>query len=270
MDTFLQATVMSFREGLEGFLIVIILLKFLDKTNNKPLKKQVWYGVGGGIITSLLLGLFLFGLSSYVGGLKTTAKLWESVGGMIAVILVTTFVIWMIQHGNQIKNQIEQNVANHLTKNGIMLLTLFMIAREGTEIAIFSFAGKYTLMPIIVGLVLSIILVLLIHYSLVKINLKTIFSLTLGYLIIQAGYLFGYSLHEGLSAAKSLGWIQSDSFIFSKAFNLSDTLMNHKKGVLGLPLNVTLGWYSKPEWIQFILQYVYTFSLLSYWLQKKN
>jgi high-affinity iron transporter len=270
MDTFLQATVMSFREGLEGFLIVIILLRFLDKTNNEPLKKQVWYGVGGGIITSFLLGLLLFKLSSYVGGFKTTAKLWESVAGMIAVMLVTTFVIWMIQHGNQIKNQIEENVANYLTKNGIMLLTLFMIAREGTEIAIFSFAGKYTLMPIIVGLVLSIILVLFIHYSLVKINLKTIFGITLGYLIIQAGYLFGYSFHEGLSAAKNLGWIQSDRFIFSKAFNLSDTLMNHKNGILGLPLNVTLGWYSKPEWIQLILQYVYTFSLLRYWLQKKN
>ena len=39
MDTFLQATVMSFREGLEGFLIVTILLKFLDKTDNSHLKK---------------------------------------------------------------------------------------------------------------------------------------------------------------------------------------------------------------------------------------
>lgn len=270
MDTFLQATIMSFREGLEGFLIVIILLKFLDKTKNKPLKKQVWYGVAGGLITSFLLGLVLFTLSSYIGGLKTTAKLWESMGGMIAVMLVTTFVIWMIQHGNQIKNQIEQNVADHLTNSGIMLLTLFMIAREGTEIVIFSFAGKYELMPIILGLVISIILVLLIQYSLVKVNLKTIFGLTLGYLIIQAGYLFGYSLHEGLSAAKSLGWLEGDHFIFNKAFNLSKTLLNHKNGVLGLPLNITLGWYSKPEWIQFILQYIYTFSLLNYWLQKKN
>lgn len=270
MDTALQATIMSFREGLEGFLIVIILLRFLDKTNNKSLKKQVWYGVGGGIIISLSLGLVLFKLSSYLGGLKTTAKLWESVGGMIAVMLVTTFVIWMIQHGNQIKHQIEQNVASHLTKNGLMLLTLFMIAREGTEIAIFSFAGKYELPPIILGLLIAIILALLIQYSLVKVNLKTIFGLTLGYLIIQAGYLFGYSLHEGLSAAKSLGWLESNSFIFNQAFNLSKTMLNHKNGLLGLPLNVTLGWYSKPEWIQFILQYIYTFSLLSYWLQKKN
>jgi len=33
--TFLQGFIVSFREGLEAFLIMVILLKFLDKTNNK-------------------------------------------------------------------------------------------------------------------------------------------------------------------------------------------------------------------------------------------
>ena len=269
MDTFLQATIMSFREGLEGFLIIIILLKFLDKTDNSSLKKQVWYGVGAGILTSVLLGLLLMAVSSHIGGLKTTAKLWESVGGLIAVMLVTTFVVWMIQHGSKIKNHVEREAADSLTKNGVLLLTLFMIAREGTEIAIFSFAGKYSAAPIILGLAISIVLVLLINYSLVRVNLKTIFVITLAYLVIQAGYLFGYSIHEGLSAAKSLGWLHADNSIFTKAFNLSKTILNHKNGSLGLPLNVILGWYSKPEWIQLILQYSYTFLLFGYWLKRK-
>lgn len=209
-------------------------------------------------------------ISSYLGGLKTTAKLWESVGGLIAVALVTTFVVWMIQHGSKIKNHIESEAAGKLTKGGVMLLTLFMIAREGTEIAIFSFAGKYSIAPILLGLAISIILVLLINYSLVRVNLKTIFVITLGYLIIQAGYLFGYSILEGLSAAKSLHWLDGNNPIFTKAFNLSKTILNHKNGVLGLPLNVTLGWYSKPEWLQFILQYSYTFLLFGYWFKPEH
>ncbi len=145
-----------------------------------------------------------------------------------------------------------------------------MIAREGTEIAIFSFAGKYSVMPVVLGLALSIILVLLINFSLVRVNLKTIFMLTLAYLVIQAGYLFGYSIHEGLSAMKNLGWLQADNPLLTKAFNLSKTMLNHKNGVLGLPLNVTLGWYSKPEWIQLILQYSYTFLLFGYWVRRKE
>ncbi len=82
-----------------------------------------------------------------------------------------------------------------------------MLFREGTEIAIFSFVGKYEIIPIVLGLILSIGLGLLINYSLIKINIKTIFIITLGYLIIQAGYLFGYSIYEGLSAAKSLATV---------------------------------------------------------------
>ena len=209
------------------------------------------------------------GLSTYIGGLKTTAKLWESIGGIISVTLVTTFVVWMIQHGSQIKTHIEHEATQHLTKSGVMLLTLFMMAREGTEVAIFSFAGKYSATPVILGLALAVALVLLIHYSLVRVNLKTIFMITLAYLVIQAGYIFGYSIHEGLSAAKILGWISIENPLFSKAFDLSKTLLNHKNGLLGLPLNVSLGWYSKPEWIQLIVQYSYTFMLFNYWHKRK-
>lgn len=270
MDTFLQAIIMSFREGLEAFLIITILLKFLDKTGNTTFKKHVWKGTYVGIIFSLVLGLILYRVSSYIGGLKTTAKLWESIGGFIAVILITTFIIWMIKNGNKIKNHIENEASQNLTKKGVFLLALFMVAREGTEIAIFSFAGKYEFFPVIIGLVLSIVLVLLINYSLIKINLKTIFVITLGYLILQAGYLFGYSIHEGLSALKGLDWLQSENPIFNKVFNLSNTILNHKKGILGLPLNVTIGWYSKPEWIQLILQYSYTFLLFGFWYKRKS
>ena len=176
----------------------------------------------------------------------------------------------MIKQGSKLKNQIEEEVAQNLTKKGLILLTLFMVAREGTEIAIFSFAGKYEALPIIIGLGLSILLVLLINYSLVKVNLKTIFAITLGYLILQAGYLLGYSVHEGLSALKSLGWLSQDSPLFAKAFNLSETILNHKKGILGLPLNVLLGWYSKPEIIQLALQYSYTFLLFGFWYKRNK
>lgn len=265
MDTYLQAIVMAFREGLEAFLIITIILKFLDKSGNSEFKKQVWLGTFAGIVVSFTLGLILMATSSYIGGLKTTAKLWESVGGFIAVILVTSFIIWMIQHGSKIKDHIENEASLNLTKKGIFLLALFLVAREGTEIAIFSFAGKYSLGTVLIGLALAIGLVFLINYSLIKVNLKTIFVITLAYLVIQAGYLFGYSIHEGLSAAKNLDWLNEDNIIFNQAFNLSKTVFNHKQGMIGLPLNVLLGWYSKPEWIQFILQYSYTLLLFGYW-----
>jgi len=228
MDTFIQALIMSFREGLEGFLIISILLKFLDKTNNQKFKKQVWYGTYFGVGISIILGLILWLVSSYIGGLKTTSKIWESFGGLVAIFFVIAFILWMIKNNKNIINHINNQASTNLTKKGVLLLVITMIAREGTEIAIFSFAGHYSPLPIIIGLLLSLFFVFLINKSLLKVNLNVIFVITLGYLIIQAGYILGYSIHEGLSAIKSLHWIESDNFFLTKAFNLSSTVLNHK------------------------------------------
>jgi high-affinity iron transporter len=270
MEAFIPGLIMSFREGLEALLIIVILLKFLEKTNNRDLKKNVWHGLWVGVGVSLLFGLILFGISSLIGGLDATAKLWESVASFIAVLLITTFIIWMIKHGSEIKHHIENKAALNLSKKGVFLITLFMVAREGVEIVLFQFAGKYSIMSVFLGIVLSVGLVTLIYYSLIRIKLQTIFIVTLIYLIFQAGFLMGYSVHEGLSAAKTLGVIDSDNLIFTKAFDLSGTIFYHKEGVIGLPLYVGVGWYSKPELIQFVLQYALTISLFLYWYRKRK
>ena len=58
MDTFLPAFIMGFREGLEAFLIVSIILQYLRKSKNESLRKYVYYGTIGGIVASLGIGAF--------------------------------------------------------------------------------------------------------------------------------------------------------------------------------------------------------------------
>lgn len=265
METFIQALVVAFREGLEAFLIIAILLQFLDKTSNKRLKSSVWHGLIAGIAVSLAFGLILTAISSLIGTTDNAAKLWESAASLIAVVLITTFIIWMIKHGSKMREHVENKASFNLSRVGIFLLAMIMVAREGAEIVIFSFAGKYGALPIALGIFGSIILVLLVFHSIVKVKLGTIFSITLLYLILQAGFLIGYSVHEGLSASKGLGLVKESSPLFAKAFDLSGTVLNNKEGFIGIPLYVAFGWYAKPEWIQFILQYAYTFLLLGYW-----
>lgn len=270
MDTIIQGVIMAFREGLEAFLVIVILLKFLEKTENETYKKNVWYGLVFGILLSLLFGALLGGVSSLIGGMDTTAKLWESMASFSAVVFIITFIIWMINHGVKMKQHIEGQAAMRLSKQGIFFLALFMVLREGVEIALFQFAGRYSIVSIALGLVLAIILVVLIYFSLVKVKLQTIFNITLAYLILQAGFLLGYSIHEGLTAAKELGMLAVGSPILLKAFDLSETILSHDDGILGLPLYVTIGWYSKPEWIQFLLQYGLTSFLFLYWYGKNK
>ncbi len=268
MDNIIQGLIMAFREGLEAFLVIMILFQFLEKTGNEKYKKNIWYGLSAGVLISLLFGGLLAAISSLVGGMDTTAKLWESVASFLAVVFIISFIIWMINHGVKMKQHIEGQAAMRLSKRGIFFLALFLVLREGVEIALFQFAGRYSIISIVSGLILSLILVVLIYFSLVKVKLQTIFNITLAYLILQAGFLMGYSIHEGLSAANELGMLADSSRILHKAFDLSGTILNHKEGILGLPLYVTIGWYSKPEWVQFIVQYGLTGSLFLYWYGK--
>ena len=265
MEIFVQAMIVAFREGLEAFLIIAILLQFLNKSKEKQYKRDVWHGVSAGIVGSIILGVILTLISSSLGGTDNLAKLWESGASFVAVLLIATFIVWMIKHGSRIKAHVERNASLDMSRWGIFLISMVVVLREGAEIAIFSFAGKYEALPIFAGLIISIGVVFLIFYSIVNIKLSTIFNITLVYLILQAGFLIGYSVHEGLSASKGLGMIDSSNPVYTKAFDVSDTILNHKAGLIGIVLYVSVGWYSKPEWIQFAVQYAFTILLFSYW-----
>ena len=265
MDTFVPGLIMGFREGLEAFLIVTIILQYLTQTNKDEYKKFVYNGTLFGILASLLIGGTLFAISSAIQKTEEIAKIWESGASIVALIFVTSFIYWMIKHGSNMVNEVQNQVKQSLSRVGLFSVAFIMVVREGSEIAIFTFAGQYTLVSIGLGILLALILSVFIFKSMVKINLRVIFNITLVYLILQAGFLLGYAVHEGLSALKALAIISGDNAIFTKAFDLSSTVFNHKEGVLGIPLYVTFGWYSKPEWIQLILHYGYIIGMALLW-----
>lgn len=265
MNQMLPSIIMGFREGLEAFLLIAIILQYLNKSGQTHLKPKVTRGIIAGLVISIGLGLLLTALSSSLGGISSLTKAWESGASFVALLLVTLFILWMIMHGGDMAKQIQGQVKNNLSPYGIFLIALVVIAREGTEIAIFSFAGKYPVSHVAIGIIAALILTVLIFRSLIKVNLSLLFKITLAYLILQAGFLLGYTFHEGFSSLKGYGVIAADNSIFTKAFDLSKTIFSHKDGVLGVPLHVLFGWYSKPEWFQFSIQYLYTLLMFGFW-----
>lgn len=262
---FFPGVVMSFREGLEAFLLVSILLGFLGKAGRRDLLGSVLFGAISGAGASVFLGIGLGYFASYLRGAGTVSKLWESGASLVAIVLVTTLILWMIRHSSDMKGSVERDALKNFSGAGIFFVSFVIVAREGVEIALFSFAGKYGIGSIGIGLLASLILAILIFFSLVRVPLGTIFRLTLGYLILQAGFLLGYGIHEGLSASKDLGLISPGNPVFLKAFDLSGTLFDHEEGALGVPLYVLFGWYSRPEIVQFLAHAGYVISLFIYW-----
>lgn len=266
MENILPGLIVGFREGLEAFLVVAIILRYLKKSNRESSIRYVWRGALLGLLLSLLLGGVLYWIAESTSNVDPVAKIWESGASVFALILVTTFIFWMIKNGSLMTEEVESKLKKTLSNAGVLVLAFAFVAREGVEIAIFTFAGSYSFSGILLGLLASLVLTVLVFYSLVKVNLKVIFNVTLVYLILQAGFLLGYAVHEGLSALKDLMVIETSSPIYVKLFDLSGTVLDHKTGILGLPFYVLFGWYSKPEIIQFAVQYVYTLGVFGYWL----
>ncbi|OIP97752.1 hypothetical protein AUK40_02670 [Candidatus Wirthbacteria bacterium CG2_30_54_11] len=265
MHLSLPGIILAFREALEALLIITIILRFLDRTQNAHLKKHVLLGVSLSLGVSVIAGLGLFAVVRELESLENIGELYNSIASLAAVFLIITFIVWMIRHGRDLGEQIETKAALSLSPGGILALTTLLISREGLEIAIFTIAGQFDAASILLGVLLAVLISYLLSRALIRINFPAVFRFTLLYLIIQTGYLAGHGLHEGLSAINTLGYIGDHSVLLSKAFDLSHGLLAHHEGLLGLPLNVLVGWYADPEWLQFLTQYLTTGLLLWYW-----
>jgi len=268
---YLPGFIMGIREGLEAFLIIAIMLEFLNKANRTDDKPAVFQGLGVGLVASLVFGLILFGITSLLNSGNTNiAKLWEFGASFVALGLITTFIYFMLKNRNNIVGDIKEKLSVKFTKKAIILLAAVMVAREGAEIVLFVFASADPVpyfLGALSGVLLSGIFTFLIYKSLIKVNLKVIFNITLVYLILQAGFMLGYGFHELFSYFKAEAIIDSSSAIYNKMFDLSDTFLNHKEKPIGIILYATIGWYSKPEIFQFVIQYVYTVTLLFFFFK---
>lgn len=270
-DTF-SGFVMGIREGLEAFLIIVIMLKFLSKSGRENQKIYVFHGLAYGIFASLLFGTILLGLSNLLGSSSdNVAKLWESVASFVALILITTFIYFMLKNRDSIVGDIKSKLGVTFSKWGIISLAAVMVAREGAEIVLFVIAsadqGNY-IIGALTGVISSSVIVFLIYKSLIKVDLRLIFNITLFYLILQAGFMLGYSVHEFLSYLKAEEILLSSNAIYTKAFDMSGTFLAHKDEPIGIALYALFGWYSKPEVIQFVIQYGYTIGLLYFFFKR--
>jgi high-affinity iron transporter len=265
----IPGAVLGLREGLEAFLIIGMMVRYLEKSGRGELTVAVRIGLGVGAAGSVLIGLGLFGLARLLGEAgESVGDVWESVASLAGLALLTTFIYWMMKHGKTIGGEVKAQVDSNLSRWGIGVLATVVVLREGSEIALFGFSASQPsgyMAAVAVGLLVAALLAFLIYRSLIRVNLGVLFSVTLAYLVLQAGYLLGYSIHELLSALHDTGTIGTGSVLLARAFDFQGTILDHKSGVIGVALNILLGWYSRPEWIPFAAHYLYVVALFVAW-----
>ncbi len=183
------ALVIAFREGMEAFLVLGIILAFLEKTDLRHFKGYAWGGFLTGIIASFILAVVF---TVVVDGFESEELQYNIALAVLlfAIVLLTYMVFWM-QHNADIANMQKKIELSTNQKWVTFLIVFTAILREGLETVLFTLAlmmdGESSTIGIIfgllIGLLASAILIWLLFKSSVQLPLKKFFEYS-SYLIL--------------------------------------------------------------------------------------
>jgi high-affinity iron transporter len=195
-----ETFVITFREGLEAFLIVAIMLAYLTKTGRRHLAKPVYAGVAFALLVCATTGW-------HVAELADTPAM-EGGLAMFAGVLVASMTYYVMKTAGQIRHSITNTMDTHAAKTGIgavtgiFIFTVLMIAREGMETALMlgAISAQVQNTHMLAGAMAGIALTALIGIMWVKqshrINLKLFMQVTGVFLILFSVHLFLYGVYE--------------------------------------------------------------------------
>ena len=262
----LATLVIALREGLEAVLIVSIIATFLRK--NQQSLAPMWWGVFGAVLLSITVGV---GLSLTERALpQAEQEAMEATIGTIAVIFVSSMIIWMQQHAPQLKHQLESEAGLALRQSSrwaLPTMAFLAVLKEGFETSVFmlaTFSAAQSSVWATVGAVVGLLLALMIGWGIfrggIRLNLGRFFKITGIFLIVVAAGL----VVSALRSAHEAGWLLIgqhkvlDLYWLLPAGSIRAALIT---GVLGIPADPRtaeiLGW----------LSYLFLFVLVLAWPQ---
>jgi len=266
----------TFREVLEAALITAIVLAYLARTGRNALSRYVWYGVASATIVSIVLGASIWLI--YGALTKSVAALFEGTAGLIAVLVLSSMIYWMATKGKELKAEVEQRVEAIATRRatfGLVSFAFIAVFREGLETVLFLTPFLVTdVVATLAGLFLGLLTALAVAYGIFKagmrIDLRRFFYFTSILLVLLAGGLAGYAVHELIegTGASSWGWLGQAAYDLQIP---ADHLLHHK-GIVGSIFAVMFGYTVKAEWARVIIHVSYlTVALpLIIWIYEKK
>jgi len=207
---FLGTFLIGLREGLEATLIVGIVAAFLTR-NGHPLR-PMFLGVALAVAISVGVGVGLDLLSAALP--QAEQEMLETVIGAVAIVFVTTMVIWMNRHAFQLKGELEREArraASSGSSFALAVMAFLAVLKEGFETAVFLLAavqagrgsGVLGLLGALAGILAAVGIGYAIYSGGVRINLGRFFRISGVFLVLIAAGL----VLSTLRTAHEAGWV---------------------------------------------------------------
>jgi len=201
-----ETVLVTFREGLEAFLIVAITAGYLIKTDKRSLLPALW----AGLIFSAVIGAILGDIMKQYSQIKV----FEGVSAIVAAVLVASLTYYVAKNAKHFKSQVQSKIDKAHEKQGwwkhlaMFIFTVVMITREAVEVVILlsviSFKYQVSAEPMYIGAAIGTISAGFIGFLWMKyshlINLAKFMRVTAVFLLLFTLHLFIYGVHELIEA----------------------------------------------------------------------
>tara|TARA_Y100000310_G_C20588340_1_gene766612 strand:+ start:206 stop:1054 length:849 start_codon:yes stop_codon:yes gene_type:complete len=268
----IESFLITSRETLEVSLVVGIVLSYLTKTDNTQYRKNVYYGIVGGIGFSILVAILF---SFFAGGFTGKAEaLFEGIAMLVGAGLLTTMILWMMRQ-RQVVEKLQERVHYHLASDssffsafGIFFIIFVAVIREGVETVIFlnaaQYAGGMHLFGGLIGMVVAIGIGWLFFRSTRNVQLKKMFNVSSVLLILFAAGLVAHGVHEFEEAGVVSGIVTPLYDINPELHADGSYPALHEKGVVGSFLKGLFGYNGNPSLLE-VLVYLMYLSGIGFW-----
>ena len=275
---------LALREGLEAVLVVVIILLYLKKTNQKIYYKYVYLGIILATIASVIFAIiFSIAFGGFTGILE---QIFEGTTFIISGIFILTLVLWVSKEGPKMRENLEGKVDESIKAQkvfSISITTFIIIIREGIELillttgaaSIGSLNQVNVILGSIIGLAISILIGILIFYGIKSINLQTFFKITNIMLILFAAGLITYGIHEFIEAGiinPIIDEVWNIKHILPESFPDGNPATPEFLEIIGALLKALFGYNANPALLEVIIYPVLLVSigLISTFIWRRN
>ena len=258
------------REGIEGSMIVAILLAYLKRLGQTQHFRDVFLGVGAAMVLMVAGGIAAYVAISQYSGSKLQTY-FETATYVVAAGFLTAMTLWMHKHARTMAKELQVRSDVALSKGnrwGLGLLSFQAVGREGLETMVFTLAilfanshqaaapvhGNLVLLGGALGLIIALALAVAMYKLGTKVNLKIFFRvLGVALMFFAAGLLA-----DAMENLQRLGWITLGSHVM---WNTSGVLRESSN--VGDIFHSLLGYADQPTVLQGLVWLVYVTASVS-------